>query len=132
MYDSIISDPIQFIMKTGMKYCPIWCQKKLYNGEGAVGIFGMSKENWYKLEGYHEGYTGWGAMELEIAQHMISYDLQWLNLHDTVDCDFYHIFHSTSYENVRETNNIQEINKRNQTNTWGCVQDFEGIRQIIV
>lgn len=124
MYESLIQHPIQFI-HTYSSHCPIWCQKKMYDGEGAVGIFGMSKENWYRLEGYHENMTGWGGMELEIAEHMKSFDLEWWNIHDLVDCSFFHIFHTTSYEGVRELNDMSNIPQRNQTNTWGCFEDLE-------
>lgn len=120
-WNEFMSSPCTFVNTYG-DALPMWYQQKFFDGVGAVGVFGMSKRVWYELEGYNESMTGWGHMENEMALRMKQCDIRWRNIHDDIQCDCYHIWHSTAHgRNINESTTFPE---RNQSLTWGCIEDI--------
>ena len=129
----VYDDPVLFIHKFSNKiqlWHTVHCNEpNIYDGNGAVGIFGFSKNIWYKIGGYHEHLTGWGHMEVELKKYFLLHNCYWNNLHDVIDCNFYHLYHTTHTNQEREMNS-EIFPPRNQDNTWGLVDDLQNLNLV--
>jgi hypothetical protein len=122
LVDDIVQNPVDFVNCVAHRL-PLWCNEKYINGVGAVGIFGMPRQLWHRIHGYHESLTGWGHMEVEISQRFEQLSISWINLHDTVGCEFVHIWHPV-HGSERTINDHESFPPRNQADTWGCLVDI--------
>lgn len=119
-------------------HLPLWTGRTYDNGEGAVGLFAMARETWHKIGGYHELLTGWGHMEVELAELVAAKfpELRWVNLHDRLGCAIVHIWHlehrRVGGSSVRPMNSAAgSFEPRSGTNvdgTWGMVSYAGRIR----
>lgn len=109
-------------------YLPLWTGRTYDDGEGAVGLFAMARDTWYRLGGYNEGMTGWGHMEVELSKHMSERfpDLKWVNLHGLLECAIVHIWHMEHRRVGASARpmNAEAFEPRSGSNvdgTWGMV-----------
>jgi hypothetical protein len=118
-------------------HLPLWTGRTYDDGNGAVGLFAMARSTWHKMGGYHEGLTGWGHMEVEMAQWMAARfpELHWVNLHGPMGCAIVHIWHPEHRRvggtSVRPMNTADVFEPRSGSNvdgTWGMVSHSDHIR----
>lgn len=119
-------------------HIPVWTGRTYDNGEGAVGLFAMARSTWHKLGGYHEAMTGWGHMEVEMAEHAAACfpELRWVNLHGPLECAIVHIWHLEHRRaggvSVRpmnaESGSFAPRSGSNVDGTWGMVSYADRIR----
>lgn len=130
----LYNDPSTFVFQLSNRI-PIWPVTEqnvsianLLNGNGAVGIFGFSKNIWCTIGGYNENLTGWGHMEVEMKKYFLIHNCYWTNLHEILDYNFFHIYHTTHTSQERQNNNLDIFPERNQINTWGLIEDIHELQ----
>jgi hypothetical protein len=121
----LLRNPADFV-DAHYPYLPLWTQRTHDDGRGAVGLFAMAKNTWCQIGGYHESLTGWGHMEVELAQHVAKEHphLRWINLHDTLDCAIVHIWHLEHRQVSTSTRpmNSETFEPRTENQHWGMVK----------